>query len=56
MYDRQMAQARIDDLVRVAERERMARRTRAVRVAGRNGLLRRIGTGVAHVVTWPGRH
>lgn len=56
MYDRQMAQSRIDDLVRVAERERMARRTRAARVAGRNGLLRRIGAGVAPAVTWPGRH
>jgi hypothetical protein len=56
MYDRHMAQARIDDLIRVADRERLARRTRAARVAGRRGVLRRIGAGVAHAVTWPGRH
>jgi hypothetical protein len=56
MYDRQMAQDRIDDMIRVADRERLARRTRAARVAGRRSVLRRIGTGVAHAVTWPGRH
>lgn len=56
MHDRQIAQARIDDLVRVAERERMARRTRAARIAARNSLLRRIAAGVAHAVTSPGRH
>jgi hypothetical protein len=55
MYDRLMAQARIDDLVRVAERERIARRTRVSRIAGRTGVLRRIGAGVVHAVTWPGR-
>jgi len=56
MYDRLMAQARIDDLVRVAERERIARRTRASRIAGRTGVLRRISAGVVHAVTWAGRN
>jgi hypothetical protein len=56
MYDRLMAQGRIDDLVRVAERERIARLTRAARMAGRRDVLRRIGAGVAHAVTWPARH
>lgn len=56
MHDRLMAQARIDDLVRVAERERIARGTRASRIAWRTGVLRRIGAGVVHAVTWPGRH
>ncbi len=56
MYDRQMAQARIDDLVRVADRERLARATRRGRQAGRHGALRRIGAGLAHVLTWPARH
>jgi len=55
MHDRLMAQARIDHLVRVAERERISRRTRAARIAGRTGVLRRIGAGVVHAVTWPGR-
>lgn len=55
MYDRAMAQTRIDDLVRVAERERLARQTRAVRVGERGSVLRRIGAGVVHAVTWPGR-
>jgi hypothetical protein len=55
MYDRAMAQTRIDDLVRVAERERLARQTRPVRVGERGSVLRRIGAGVVHAVTWPGR-
>jgi hypothetical protein len=56
MYDRAMAQTRIDDLVRVAERERLARQTRAVRVGERGSVLRRIGTTVLHAVSWPVRH
>jgi hypothetical protein len=56
MYDRAMAQSRIDDLVRVAERERLARRTRRFRAAEGNGALRRIGAGLIHALTLPGRH
>ena len=56
MYDTAMAQARVDDLVRVAERERLARRTRAARVGERGSVFRRIGATVLHSVTWPAKH
>jgi hypothetical protein len=56
MYDRAMAQGRIDDLVRAAERDRLARRTRTVRAAERGSTLRRIGATVTHALLWPVRH
>jgi hypothetical protein len=56
MYDRAMARGRIDDLLRAAERERLARQTRAVRAAERGSSLRRIGAMVTHAVLWPVRH
>ena len=56
MYDRAMAQARIDDLVRVAERERLARQTRAVRAGERGNVIRRMGGAVVHALLWPAKH
>jgi hypothetical protein len=56
MYDRVVAQGRIDDLMRVAERERLARGTRAGRTGARAASLRRIGSTVMHAVLWPVRH
>jgi hypothetical protein len=56
MYDRVVAQGRIDDLVRVAERERLARGTRAGRAGVRAARLRRISSTVLHAVLWPVRH
>jgi hypothetical protein len=56
MYDRAMAQGRIDDLVRAAERERLARQTRAVGARERGSTVRRIGSIVVHAVLWPVRH
>jgi hypothetical protein len=55
MYDRAMAQGRIDDLVRAAERERLSRLTRNARTGGRRGVLRRLG-GLAQALAWPIRH
>lgn len=56
MYDRAMAQGRIDDLVHAAERERLARSTRAVRAGERGAKRRRIGAAVLHALAWPVRH
>jgi hypothetical protein len=56
MYDRAMAQGRIDDMVRAAERERLARSTRAVRAGERAARRRRVGSTVLHAVLWPVRH
>jgi hypothetical protein len=56
MYDRAMAQGRIDDLVRTAERDRLARKTRAVRTGERATRFRRLGATVTHAVLWPVRH
>jgi hypothetical protein len=56
MYDRAMAQGRIDDLVRAAERDRLVRQTRSVRAAERGSRLRRIGAMVIHALLWPVRH
>jgi hypothetical protein len=56
MYDRAMAQGRIDDLIRAADRERLARKTRAGRLEERRSRMRRIGATVTHAVLWPVRH
>jgi len=56
MYDRAMAQGRIDDLIRVAERERLALQTRSLRTAERGSRLRRIAATVTHAILWPVRH
>jgi hypothetical protein len=56
MYDRAMAQGRIDDLVREANHERLARRTRGAASAQRRGVLRRLGAGAVQAITWPARH
>jgi hypothetical protein len=51
---REMARTHIDDLVRTAERERLARRVR--RTEGRKSALRRVAASVAAAVMWPVRH
>lgn len=56
MIDRAMAQGHIDDLVRVADRERVARGVRRARVSERGSLLRRVGGVIAAAVLWPIRH
>jgi hypothetical protein len=53
MVGREMAQMRIDDLVRAGARERMARKVR--RDQGRS-VVRRVTTALASVVLWPIRH
>jgi hypothetical protein len=50
-----MTKGRIDDLVRDAEVFRMTRSTRQARRAERRARLRRVGTAMAWVVTWPVR-
>ena len=49
----QLAKGRIDDLVREADAYRMTRGTRNARKAERRTKLRRIGTAMSWVVTWP---
>jgi hypothetical protein len=56
MYDRTMAQGRIEDMIRVAERERLALKTRALRTAARGSGLRRIAATITHAILWPVRH
>jgi hypothetical protein len=56
MHDRTMAQGRIDDLIRVAERERLARKTRTLRTAERGSRFRRIASTITHAILWPVRH
>jgi hypothetical protein len=57
MIDRAMATGRIDDLVRTAEHERLARRVRRIRgPGGRRRLARRVTGVVAATVLWPVRH
>jgi hypothetical protein len=56
MYDRAMAQGRIDDLVRAADRERLVRSTRVGRAGERAARRRRVASTVLHAVLWPVRH
>jgi hypothetical protein len=56
MYDRALAQARIDDLVREAQQVRMSRQTRRGRTEARQSLVRRAGSAVASALLWPIRH
>jgi hypothetical protein len=49
----ELAKGRIDDLVRDADAYRMTRSTRLARKAERRTKLRRIGTAMSWVVTWP---
>jgi hypothetical protein len=56
MIDRAMAQGHIDDLLRTAEHQRVARRVRRARIGERGTLLRRVGGAVAAAVLWPIRH
>jgi hypothetical protein len=52
MY-REMAQYRIDDLVREGGAYRMTRSTRLARSAERRAKLRRVGTAMSWIATWP---
>lgn len=55
--DRVMAQGRIDDLIRGADRERLARRVRRARPGRERGAkVRRISGAVVSAVMWPIRH
>ena len=56
MIDRSMAQGHIDDLLRAADHQRIARRARRARIGERGTLLRRVGAAVAAAVLWPIRH
>jgi hypothetical protein len=57
MMDRVMAQGRIDDLIRAADHERLARRVRRARPGReRAAAVRRIAGAVATAVMWPVRH
>lgn len=49
----ELAKGRIDDLVRDADAYRMTRSTRLARRAERRAKLRRVGTAMSWVVTWP---
>jgi hypothetical protein len=51
----ELAKYRIDDLVREADTYRMTRGTRLARKAERRAKLRKVGTAMAWVVTWPVR-
>jgi hypothetical protein len=52
----ELAKYRIDDLVREADAYRMTRSTRLARGAERRAKLRRIGSTMSWVVTWPIKH
>lgn len=54
MVDRTMAQMHIDDMVRAADRERIARQTR--RAVARASVVRRVAGAVVSAVLWPVRH
>lgn len=56
MYDRALAQARIDDLLRESQQARLAGQTRAGRVQARQGLVRRVGSAAVSALLWPIRH
>lgn len=56
MYDRAVAQTRIDDLVREAQQARLARDTRRGQTEARQGLVRRAASAVASALLWPIRH
>jgi hypothetical protein len=49
----ELAKGRIDDLVRDADAYRMTRSTRLARRVERRAKLRRVGTAMSWVVTWP---
>jgi hypothetical protein len=51
----ELAKSRIDDLVREADVYRMTRSTRQARRTERRARLRRVGTAMSWVVTWPVR-
>lgn len=51
----QLAKGRIDDLIRDADGFRKTRTTRQARRAHRRARLRRVGTAMSWVVTWPVR-
>jgi hypothetical protein len=56
MLTGEMAKYRIDDRVRAAQADRLARSTRAGRAANARGGVRRIGTAIAAALMWPIRH
>ncbi len=53
MYDRAIAQERVNDLVRAAEADRLARRARRARAAERGTIMRRMGNAVTAALLWP---
>jgi hypothetical protein len=52
----ELAKYRIDDLVREADAYRMTKSTRLARGAERRAKLRRIGSTMSWVVSWPIKH
>jgi hypothetical protein len=54
MVGRVMAQMHIEDMVRAADRERMARRVR--RSGARGSVLRRVAGAAVSAVLWPVRN
>jgi hypothetical protein len=52
----ELAKYRIDDLVPEADAYRVTKSTRLARGAERRAKLRRIGSAMTLVVTWPIRH
>jgi hypothetical protein len=53
MIQREMARIHTGDMIRAAERERLAKRTRRAR--GQSA-LRRVGGAVLSAILWPVRH
>jgi hypothetical protein len=53
MIQREMARIQNDDMIRAAERERMAKRTRRGR---EQGAFRRVAGAVVSAILWPVRH
>ena len=49
----ELAKYRIDDFVREADAYRMTRSTRLARRAERRAKVRRVGSVISWVVTWP---
>jgi hypothetical protein len=56
MLTGEMAKYQIDDRVRAAQADRLARSTRAGRTANARGGARRVTTAIAAALMWPIRH
>jgi hypothetical protein len=56
MISGDMAKFQINDRIREAEADRVARQTRRSRMADERGLARRVGRAAIAAVVWPVRH